>query len=75
MKQSMRFAAIGAAIGAVGGVGVSWILLTQIPGIPLFDARAFGLAATVVFAAAAFAAWMPAKRASKIEPVITLRCD
>ena len=75
MKQSLRFAAIGTAIGAVAAFGFSRLLASQISAIEPFDARAFAIGIGVVFAVSAVAAWVPSVRASHIEPSSALRCD
>ena len=75
IRQSMRFAAIGTGIGALGAWGVSRFLASQISAVQSFDIRAFAIGVSVIFTASAFAAWAPSIRAARIEPVTTLRCD
>lgn len=75
MKQSMRFALIGAAIGAAGALAFSRYLASQFVGMDPFDGRAFAGGIALVFAASALAAWAPSSRAAGIEPVTTLRRD
>ncbi len=75
MKQSLRFAAIGAVIGGIAGMGASRLMASLIPDVQWFDVRALAIGVAVVFAASAFAAWAPSRRATQIEPVSALRCD
>src|SRR5262249_30621695 len=77
MRQSLRFAAAGTVIGALGALGASRILASQIETslFDAFDPAAYGMVALAVMAASACAAWLPARRASRIEPLTTLRYD
>jgi len=75
LKQSLRLAATGTAVGSLAALGLARILAALIPNIPNFDAAAFGVGMLLVFAASVCAAWMPSLRAARIEPVATLRCD
>jgi len=75
MRQSLRLALIGTAIGAAGALGFGRFLSYEIPGVVLFDARAFGLGSLLVFVAAIVAALVPSRRAVTVEPLTALRCD
>jgi ABC-type antimicrobial peptide transport system permease subunit len=77
LKQSLRFATTGALFGVLGALGASRILASQIETslFDSFDVVACGAVSVAVMSAAAFAAWLPARRASRIEPIMTLRYD
>ena len=77
LKQSLRFAAIGTLFGVLGALGASRILASQIEAslFDSFDVVAYGMVSVAVMAAAACAGWLPARRASRIEPLTTLRYD
>jgi hypothetical protein len=75
--QSLRLSVIGIAIGALGALGLLRLLASQMDMsiFGAFDAAAFGLGLLLVLAASALAAWFPSRRAARIEPASTLRCD
>jgi predicted lysophospholipase L1 biosynthesis ABC-type transport system permease subunit len=77
LKQSLKLAGIGAAAGAIAALGVSRILSSEVGGT-MFDQPdplPFALGTLLVMAASASAAYFPCRRAARIEPVTTLRCD
>jgi hypothetical protein len=77
LKQSLKLAGIGAAVGATAALGVSRILASQLD-VFVFekvDQLAYGMGIVLVIAASASAAYVPCVRAARIEPVTTLRCD
>jgi macrolide transport system ATP-binding/permease protein len=77
LSQSMRFALIGAVLGAAAAFATIRVSASQmdLPMFGSFDRMAFAMGLALVIAAAAIAAWLPSRRAASIEPVTTLRCD
>jgi putative ABC transport system permease protein len=66
------------AEGLVIGLGVATIIrtimqMTVARGLSSIDTVAFGLAAMVLIAAALVACWLPARRATKVDPNVALR--
>jgi ABC-type antimicrobial peptide transport system permease subunit len=77
MGQSARLAGIGAAIG----LAVAFIVLKVLSAaihmsrVSVLDGVAFGGGLALVLAATAFAAYHPARRATRVDPSVTLRAD
>jgi putative ABC transport system permease protein len=77
VRQSMRLAGIGAAIG----VAVTFVALgalnaaVHLAALSLVDAGAFAAALLLILAITAVAAYGPARRASRVDPCQALRSD
>jgi len=75
LRQSMRLAIIGALTGCALALGISRILASVLVMINTFDAAAYIGGVALVLAACAAAAYVPSRRASRIDPLTTLRYD
>jgi predicted permease len=73
--QGMRLIVAGIAIGAACALGFSRLLSGLVYGVSVTDPLVFA-SVTVVLAASAFlASYLPAHRATRIDPLHALRCD
>ena len=75
LKQSMRLCAIGLAIGLTLALALSTALSSQLVMIDVFDLLAFSAGSVIVVGACLAAAFYPARRASRIEPLVALRIE
>ena len=71
--QGTRLACIGIAIGIAGALATSRGLGALLFGVSATDPATFALAAAVLAVAGVAAAYVPARRASRIDPVVLLR--
>ena len=71
--EGTRLAAIGVAIGLVGALATSRALGALLFGVSATDPLTFALAAIGLAGAGVVAAYVPARRASHIDPVVLLR--
>lgn len=75
MMQSLRLGIIGIAVGGVLALGVSRIFASSFGKIDTFDGAAYAGGILLVLAACAAAAYVPSRRAARIDPIKTLRYD
>jgi putative ABC transport system permease protein len=75
IAQGMLLVLIGAAIGIAASVGLTRFLSSFLYGVTPLDPTVF-IAVPVLLSAIALAAmWLPARRASQVDPIQALRCD
>ena len=75
LRDGTRLALVGAAVGLAGAAAVTRLLAGLLYGVPPIDPIAFGGAAALLVSAAVLASWVPARRASRVDPMIALRGD
>src|SRR5215213_2801475 len=66
---------IGALLGVFGAYGVSKVLVSLIPSLPTRDPLMLLIAAVALIAVALVACYIPARRATRVDPLIALRSD
>jgi putative ABC transport system permease protein len=71
--EGTRLAAVGITVGLVGALAISRALGALLFGVSATDPATFALAAVALTLAGLFAAYVPARRASRIDPVALLR--
>jgi putative ABC transport system permease protein len=75
MRQGLWKATLGLALGLVGAVLLSRTLKTQLYEVSPTDPRAYAAVSVLLFAVAALASYLPARRAAKINPIEALRAE
>ena len=74
-RQGLGLAAIGVAVGLFGAVAASRALITLLFGTSPLDPLTYVGVMALLFAVAALACLIPARRAASIDPAITLRAE
>jgi putative ABC transport system permease protein len=73
--EGMAIAAAGVAVGVLGALGVTRLLRTLLFETSPFDPATF-VGVTLVLGGAAFAAcYLPARRATRVDPIVALRYE
>jgi predicted permease len=71
----MKVAAIGLVIGAAAAAGVSRLLTSLLNGVSPTDPLTFAVVLSTLAAVAFLAAFIPARRASAVDPIVALRYE
>jgi putative ABC transport system permease protein len=75
LRQGGATIGVALAVGLVAAYGASRLLESQLYGVQRADALTYMLAPLVLGAVALLACWMPARRASRVDPVVALRSE
>jgi len=75
IAQGMRLAVIGIAIGVACSFGLAHLLESFLFGVKPLDPLVFTLAPAILAVVALFAICIPARRATRIDPITALRCE
>ena len=75
MRESMILVVIGIAVGLTIALASSRFVATLLFGLPPTDIMTMGLAMTVMVAVSALAGYLPARRASRVDPMVALHYE
>jgi predicted permease len=75
LGQGMKLTTAGAAIGVVGAIAATRGLVTLLFGVTRLDPPTYVGVIVLLFGVSAIACWLPAWRAARIDPSITLRSE
>jgi putative ABC transport system permease protein len=75
VKQGMRLVALGAVVGFVAAASLARLLSAQLFQVSAFDPGTFVWTALALGAAALLAAYIPAYRATRVDPMTALRYE
>jgi len=75
VKQGMVLALVGVVIGLGAAFGLARLITTFLFGVTAKDPLVFAAVPALLAAVALLAVWLPARRASKVDPLIALRAE
>ncbi|MGK2858263.1 MAG: ABC transporter permease, partial [Thermoanaerobaculia bacterium] len=75
LAESMRLTLMGLAIGLLGSIAASRMLESLLFGVSPLDPATFAAVALTIAFTALVASWIPARRATKVDPMVALRAE
>jgi predicted permease len=75
LGRALRIVACGVIVGLAGAAGVTRVLQRFLFGVTSTDPLVFAIVTLVLLAVGLIAAWLPARRAAKVDPMVALRCE
>jgi len=75
LVQGLRLTLIGIALGTVAALLVTRLMQKALYGVQAHDPVIYLGLATVILVVAAFACWIPARRATRVDPIEALRAE
>ncbi len=75
LRQGMTLVATGVAIGIAGAAGVTQLMQSVLFGTKAADPVTIAVVAVVLSTVALAACWIPARRATRVDPMVALRYE
>jgi putative ABC transport system permease protein len=75
VQQGMTLTCFGIVIGLAGAIAASRTIATLLFGISRLDAITYGAVIALLIGVSLIACWLPAWRASHVDPTVTLRAE
>lgn len=74
-RQGLSLVLVGLVIGVVSALGLTRLMAGMLVGVSPSDPPTYFTLTTVLAAVGLLACWLPARRATKVDPMIALRAD
>jgi putative ABC transport system permease protein len=75
IREGMKLALIGIGIGVLAALALTRVIASLLYQVTPTDPITLGGAAFLLLIIALFAAWIPARRAARVDPMVALRCE
>jgi len=75
LRRGMGLTLVGVALGLFAALAVTRLMQTLLFGVGATDPLTFGAIALLMLLVALLACWIPARRATKVDPLIALRSE
>ena len=75
LGEGLRMAFLGLLIGLAGAFGLTRLLSGMLFGVKPSDPLAFALVSAFLIGVALVACWLPARAATRVDPIVALRYE
>jgi putative ABC transport system permease protein len=75
VKMGLRLVALGAGIGLIASLLLGRVIATQLWGVSAYDPITLGAVTVLLLVTGLVACWIPARRASHVDPLVALRYE
>ena len=75
LRMGIRLVVLGLAIGLLVSLGVSRVIASQLWGVSPYDPVTLASVAGVLLITGLLACWVPARRATRVDPLVALRYE
>jgi ABC-type antimicrobial peptide transport system permease subunit len=75
LRETLGLVVLGSGIGVVLALASGWLVESQLFGVKSTDPLSLGLAMLTILAVALLAGYLPARRATRIDPMVALRYE
>ncbi len=75
LREAVLLASAGVAAGLAGGVALSRLIASRLYGVGSLDPLTYSVSVALLFAVAVLAAWVPARAATRVDPMVALRAE
>ena len=75
LGRGIRLGALGAAVGLVAAFAVAHVMSSRLYGVKPLDPLTYAASTVVVVAVALLASYLPARRATHVDPMAALRYE
>ena len=75
IRMGLRLVAIGVAVGIVASLALGRVIATQLWGVSAYDPLTLTCVPLLLVSTGLLACWLPARRASRVDPLVALRYE